>query len=112
MNSLKVYRYNMENSEIIIMEFSMFPLDKGESLSKYVAKSIKIIKESGLDYKFGPMSTSIEGKYSDCYKVVNLCFETMKKECDRIVLNLKMDYRKDRVDGMNRKIKSVENRLK
>ncbi len=32
----------------VIINFSIFPLDKGESLSNYVARAIKIIDESGL----------------------------------------------------------------
>jgi len=45
----------------VILDFSMYPLDKGESLSPYVARSIKIIQESGLPYEFRSMGTSVEG---------------------------------------------------
>ena len=32
----------------VIVEFSIFPIDKGESLSPYVARALKIIQDSGL----------------------------------------------------------------
>ena len=32
-----------KGSSIVVLEFSMFPLDKGESLSRYVARSLDII---------------------------------------------------------------------
>ncbi|MGR3317302.1 MAG: MTH1187 family thiamine-binding protein, partial [Candidatus Anammoxibacter sp.] len=35
---------------MVLLEFSMSPLDKGESVSKYVAGSLDIIDKSGLDY--------------------------------------------------------------
>lgn len=38
---------------MVLLEFSMFPLDKGESLSQYVARSLDIIDASGLDYRQG-----------------------------------------------------------
>jgi uncharacterized protein YqgV (UPF0045/DUF77 family) len=35
----------------VIVEFSIFPMDKGESLSKEVARVLQIIKDSGLPYE-------------------------------------------------------------
>ena len=32
---------------MVLLEFSMSPLDKGESLSEYVARSLDIIDKSG-----------------------------------------------------------------
>ncbi|MBM4315031.1 MAG: thiamine-binding protein, partial [Deltaproteobacteria bacterium] len=40
----------------VLIHFSIFPTDKGTSVSPYVAKSLRIIRESGLPYKLGPMS--------------------------------------------------------
>ena len=59
----------------VIVDFSMYPLDKGESLSPYVARSIRIIQESGLPYEFRSMGTSIEGEWEEVMAVVNRCFE-------------------------------------
>jgi uncharacterized protein (TIGR00106 family) len=95
----------------VILDFSMYPLDKGESLSPYVARSIKIIKESGLPYEFRSMGTSIEGDWEEVMAVVKRCFETMRKDCNRVVLSLKADYRKGPGGRMQRKIASVEEKL-
>ena len=35
----------------VIIDFAIFPMDKGESLSPYVARAIKVINESGLPHK-------------------------------------------------------------
>jgi hypothetical protein len=35
----------------VIVEFSIFPMDKGESLSPYVARAFNLIQESGLSYE-------------------------------------------------------------
>lgn len=63
----------------VIINLSIFPIDKGESVGSYVARAIKIIKESGLEYNFGPMSTSIEGEWDEVMGVVNRCFQDLKK---------------------------------
>lgn len=95
----------------VIFDFSMFPLDKGESLSPYVAKSLKIIKESGLSYRFGPMSTAIEGTYDQCAAVMRACFEEMSSTCGRVVVHCKVDYRRGREDSMESKLKSVQEKV-
>lgn len=43
-----------------LLEFSMFPTDKGESKSAYVSKVVKVVKESGFAYQLTPMATIVE----------------------------------------------------
>jgi uncharacterized protein (TIGR00106 family) len=95
----------------VIVDFSLFPLDKGESLSPYVARSIKIIQESGLPYEFRAMGTSIEGGWEEVMAVVNRCVETMQQDCNRIVLSLKGDFRKGPSGRLQRKVESVKEKL-
>jgi len=45
--------------------FTMTPLGKGESVSKYVAKSVDAVDKSGLPYVSTPMGTIIESKTWD-----------------------------------------------
>ena len=45
---------------MVLLEFSMSPFAKGESLSPYVARSLDIIDKSGLPYQLTPMGTSID----------------------------------------------------
>ena len=95
----------------VIVDFSLFPLDKGESLSAYVARSIKIIEESGLPYDFRAMGTSIEGEWDEVMAVVSRCFEAMRRDCRRISLSLKADYRKGPSGRLQRKVASVKEKL-
>ena len=48
---------------MLLIELSMSPMDKGPSVSKWVARSLEIIDRSGLDYRLGPMGTCIEGEW-------------------------------------------------
>jgi uncharacterized protein (TIGR00106 family) len=95
----------------VLIHFSIFPTDKGTSVSPYVARSIRIIQESGLPYKLGPMSTAIEGEWEEVIAVVETCFRELKKDCSRIYMTLQMDYRAGAVNRIEGKIKSVEEKL-
>ena len=48
---------------MVLLEFSMSPLGKGESVGKYVARSLDIIDKSGVDYRLNPMGTVLEACY-------------------------------------------------
>ena len=95
-----------------IVEFSIFPLDKGESLSPYVARALKLIQDSGLPYELNPMGTCVEGEWNDVMALVNRCFEALEKDCNRITLSLKADYRKGPTGRMRSKVVSVREKLK
>lgn len=96
---------------MVLLEFSMSPLGKGESVSQYVARSLDIIDRSGLDYRLNPMGTILEGTWDEVFEVVRSCFEAMRKDCDRITCSIKVDYRKDARGRLESKVKSVEERL-
>ncbi|HEY4759013.1 MAG TPA: MTH1187 family thiamine-binding protein [Thermoguttaceae bacterium] len=96
---------------MILLEFSMFPIDKGESLSPFVARSLDIIDRSGLDYRCHAMGTEIEGEFDQVMKVVRDCFQAMAADCNRIECSIKFDYRKGRSGLLQAKVDSVEKKL-
>ena len=54
----------VKNSErgkkLILAQLSVYPICEGTSLSRFVKKGMKIIKESGFTYEIGGLSTAIE----------------------------------------------------
>ncbi|MBI3597132.1 MAG: MTH1187 family thiamine-binding protein [Nitrospirae bacterium] len=96
---------------MVLLEFSMSPLGKGESVGKYVARSLDIIDRSGIEYRLNPMGTVIEGDWDRVFGVVKRCFETMRKDCNRISVSIKVDYRKGHRGRLSSKMASVEKRL-
>lgn len=95
----------------VILDFSIFPVDKGESVSAYVSRAVKIIQESGLPYKLGPMGTCIEGEWDEAMALVDRCFQALKQDCSRIYMTIKIDYRSGAVNRMDGKIRSVERKV-
>ncbi|MDA0738911.1 MAG: MTH1187 family thiamine-binding protein [Nitrospirae bacterium] len=97
---------------MVLLEFSMSPLGKSESVGKYVSRSLEIIDQSGVEYRLNPMGTVLEGEWEEVMGVVQQCYERMKKDCNRISCTMKVDYRKGKKDRLSGKVASIEKRLK
>ena len=97
---------------MVLLEFSMSPLGKGESVSKYVSRSLDIIDKSGVPYRLNPMGTVLEGEWDEVFAVVRKCYERMKKDCNRVSCSIKVDYRKGHSGRLVSKVDSVEKTLK
>ncbi len=97
---------------MVLLEFSMSPLGKGESVGKYVSRSLEIIDASRVDYRLNPMGTVLEGTWDEVFGVVRSCFERMRKDCNRVSCVIKVDYRKGQKGRLRSKTASVEHRLR
>lgn len=96
----------------MLLEFSMFPTDQGESVGAYVARSLEIIEASGLPYRLNPMGTVIEGEWDELLAVVKKCYERMAADCNRLSCSIKIDWRRNKGNQLATKIESVEKRLR
>ncbi|MCK5077041.1 MAG: MTH1187 family thiamine-binding protein [Calditrichia bacterium] len=96
---------------MVLLEFSMYPTDKGESVSPYVSRILNIIDESGIAYKLTPMGTVLEGEWDRVMQVVSACYKELEKDCNRISVNLKVDYRKGSESRLTGKIEKIESLL-
>jgi len=95
----------------MLLEFSMFPLGKGESVGEYVARSLDIIDRSGLDYRLNAMGTVVEGEIDELMSLVRQCYEQMIQDCDRVSCTMKFDWRRGATGRLTTKVTSVEARL-
>ncbi|MDA3854487.1 MAG: MTH1187 family thiamine-binding protein [Bacteroidales bacterium] len=93
----------------VLLEFAMFPTDKGESVSAHVSKIINMIRESGVTYQLTPMGTIIETEtMTEALAIVQKSYEVLEPDCDRVYSSLKFDIRKSKSDCMTQKMNSVE----
>jgi len=90
-----------------LVSLTIFPMDKGESVSPYVARVVRLIRESTLPHKVGPMSTAIEGETEEVMDLVRRCFEELEQDCHRVYMILTADYRKGGAGRIEEKVKSV-----
>ena len=93
---------------MVLLDFSMTPLGKGESVSPFVARCLEVVTASGLDYRLHAMGTTLEGELDEVLAVVRRCFEALQAECDRISCSVKIDYRKGPGGRLEGKVLKVE----
>ena len=96
---------------MVLLEFTMSPTGKGESLSPYVSRVLKTIDDSGVPYQLTAMGTILEGEWDEVMDVVRDCFIELQRDCPRIGVHLKVDYRKGSSSRMDSKIESVEKKI-
>ena len=96
---------------MVLLEFTMSPLGKGESVSAYVARILDLVDRSGLPYQLTPMGTILEGEWPEVMAVVAACFEALRADCDRVSAQIRIDYRKGPAGRLRSKVETVERRL-
>jgi len=89
----------------------MAPHGQGESVSAHVARILDVIDKSGVPYQLTPMGTILEGEWDQVIGVVSACFRELERDCSRIGVNLKVDYRKGPSGRLKAKVERVEQRL-
>ena len=97
----------------VLMEVAMFPTDVGESKSEYVAKVLKVIKDSGFKYQLTPMATIIEASsVKELSDLIPKMYESLQKEgVGRVYSAIKFDIRPSKENRLVQKVKSVMQKI-
>ncbi len=97
---------------MVLLEFSITPLGKGESVGAYVARCVEVVRQSGLNYELHAMGTIVEGELDAVLGVLRDCFAALEPDCSRITCTAKFDYRRGPAGRIVSKVQSVERRLR
>ena len=96
----------------MIAQFTLIPLGtKTDSLSKTLAKAMEHVADSGLEYRVGPMGTTVQGDWYQIMNLINRCRKTLLKECGRISIQISVDDRKEAADPIREKVRSLEKKM-
>ncbi|MGD9169883.1 MAG: MTH1187 family thiamine-binding protein [Candidatus Thiodiazotropha sp.] len=97
----------------VIVEFSIFPLDKGVSVSKEVSQVIEMIDRSGVEYQLTAMGTLIEtSNLADALAIIEKATQIIHDTgCQRVYASVKIDSRPARKQGLQGKIKSIQKHI-
>ncbi|WP_457628476.1 MTH1187 family thiamine-binding protein [Oceanithermus sp.] len=94
------------------MEFAIFPTDKGESVSAYVARVIRIIKQSGHPYQLTSMGTIVETEtMAEATELLNRAYAVLAEDCHRVYAAAKFDVRSGPMGRLQAKVRAVEENL-
>ncbi|MDR4503679.1 MAG: MTH1187 family thiamine-binding protein [Candidatus Scalindua sp.] len=95
----------------MLVNFSIVPIGKGSSLSTQIAEVLKIVDESGLNYKLHAMGTLLEGEWDKIFKLIEKCHKSLLGNSDRVLTSITIDDRKGQINRITGKVESVERKL-
>ena len=95
----------------MLAEFSVTPIGVGESVSEYVAVCLKIVADSGLEYRMNPMGTVVEGGFDEVMTVIIRCHKAVRGSCRRVSTIIKIDDREGAEAAITSKVESVERKV-
>ncbi|MGA2671478.1 MAG: MTH1187 family thiamine-binding protein [Dehalococcoidia bacterium] len=97
-----------------IAEISVVPLGtKTPSVSQYVARAVKVLEqEKDIKYEITAMGTIIEGDLDRILAVAKKMHEGVFGEgVARVLTTVKIDDRRDKAQGMKKKVDSLKKKL-
>lgn len=96
----------------VILNFSIFPTDKGDSVSPYVSRVIAMIRQSGVAYQLNPMGTSIETEtMAQALAIVEKAHELLVADSTRIYSAITIDSRPGHANRLTGKIDAIEKHI-
>ncbi|MBE0636046.1 MTH1187 family thiamine-binding protein [Candidatus Bipolaricaulota bacterium] len=95
----------------MIVDFSIAPIGRGESLSSHVAEAFKIIEASGIAHEHHAMGTNLEGDWDEVMGIIKACRDKLLESSARISISIKIDDRKGSTDGLLKKVASAREKM-
>jgi uncharacterized protein (TIGR00106 family) len=98
----------------VLLELSIFPVDRGEALSAYVAPVVEMIAASGHPYQLTAMGTLVEtAEIEEATALIAEAHRLLAQAgCRRVYATAKLDSRDGPPGRLQAKTRSVEQRLK
>jgi len=98
----------------MLAELEIVPIGTtSASLSGLLVQVAKLIDQSGLDYRVGPMGTVVEGDWDRVMQLAKACHQSMLSSAQRVITTIRIDDRSDK-PGPGRivqKVQSLESKL-
>ena len=96
----------------VLVDLCIVPVGVGVSLSPYIAACEKVLTEAGLKTSLHSYGTNIEGEWDTVFAAVKRCHEVVHgMGAPRITTTIKLGTRTDRVQTMEEKVRSVQEKL-
>jgi uncharacterized protein (TIGR00106 family) len=96
----------------VMVDLSIVPIGVGVSLSPFVAACQKVLAEAGLKTSLHSYGTNIEGEWDAVFAAIRRCHEVVHgMGAPRITTTIKLGTRTDRVQTMEDKVRSVQEKM-
>jgi uncharacterized protein (TIGR00106 family) len=91
----------------MVVQFSVIPIGSGVHMSGPLARVMRLIDDSGLDYRVGPMGTAVEGSWDQVMRLIKRCHQAMGTRAPRVLTSVTIDDRKGAFGRLEGKVASV-----
>lgn len=92
----------------MLAELEIVPIGtQSPSLSSLLAEVARLIDQSGLDYRVGPMGTVVEGEWERVMALAKQCHQAVLGSANRVMTTIRIDDRKDK-PGNGRIVQKVQ----
>lgn len=94
---------------MIVADFSMVPMGSGTSAAKYIRAVYDILRDSGVKFVPGPMSTSVETRsFEELFGLIEKANRRLKEMgVQRIITSVNIDYRLDKEISIESKLRAT-----
>jgi uncharacterized protein YqgV (UPF0045/DUF77 family) len=103
---------NTHHSMSVIIQFAMFPTDKGSSVSIYVSRIIAMLHSEGYHFQLTPMATIVETEsIEQALEVVSKSYKLLEPDSERVYVTANLDIKKGNLGRLSAKVASVREKL-
>lgn len=96
----------------VLMEFAIFPTDKGISVSEFVSKVIEMVRNTGFDYRLTAMGTIVETpNMKSATEILNKAQQVLEPHSSRIYCTATFDIKKGLEGRLKEKVASIESKI-
>jgi uncharacterized protein (TIGR00106 family) len=93
----------------VLVQFTMFPTDKGISVSTYVSRIIAMIRELNFPYQLHAMGTIIETEtLPEALSLIDKAYNLLAGDSERVHCMATFDIRKSQKGRLSQKVDSIE----
>ncbi len=92
----------------MLAHVQIVPIGTGEELKELIARAVKIIHDSELNYQLTSMGTIIEGDWDEVMALIKKCHLAIREHADRVATYIDIDDRAGLENRLKGKVLEVE----
>lgn len=101
----------MRRDERMLFSFTIFPIGMGSDVAEPVARAIRGIAESGLDYQVTGTNTVVEGTWDEVVPLLRDAIDRVTEEAPRVWAGITVDYHAHRSGRLKSSVDEVAEAL-
>ena len=95
----------------MLFDLSVIPLGGDVHLSEELADVLAVVHASGLPYKLGPTSTSIEGEWDRVMPTIQACHQAARRHTTHVITLIKVEDDAGERNKIRTNVDSVESKV-